>query len=583
MQSATASFSLPILPRAHQARGLVTFAIIIVAISSVAPAHGSGPESPEAPDIATKEQVSPLLPVGSSWWLLGAVGSSPPLMLELARIDATPLTTNSGLARLDLDHPRLREPPGWRAASWRAPNRLWTAIEIAGTVAAGGTNYWIQRGGYPRWGLSSWPGRLSTDIYILDTNDFRTNFSFHTIAGAAWHLAPRANDLSLLESMAWGVGASLFWEYVIEFRDKVDVNDMVFTTPAGMAVGEFAHHFGRLLHQGREGRGWDVARWTLGFPQTFNDAVRGANGPRGPRIEHDLHAGAGVAYARGHELRQGDRASGHGGISFVRAGGSLSALEGAYAAGTRWRGFREANFTSLEAVLAAGSGGRRSIHVVSDAVLAGWRYTHIADDRSRGSALNLGTSTGLRYHQQRYGPWRDRLGMAHLPGLALDLEHWNPHLRARGLARLHFDYGGLHAHGYPDWQAADPDAVGLSAIAKEGYFHAWGGSVRLGGELEVSRLRAGGATFLGTYRPHRNLDEFRAGREHHEFSDRPAVTDGQRITSRVSDLELWLGTRLPRESYIQARTVVRSRLEHFEEFTTRARALETGIEIGKTF
>jgi hypothetical protein len=559
----------------------IVITLLVAIASPVSPAFGSDPEA-AAREGPAADRVEPLLPVGSAWWLLGAVGTSAPVSLDLARIDAQSPAVHSSLARLELDHPRLREGPHG-STSWRAPARLWTAIEITGTLAGGGTNYWIQRGGTPHWGLSSWPDRLATDIYILDTNDFRTNFSYHTIAGAAWHIAARANDLPLLESMAWGIGASLAWEYVVEFRGKVDVNDLIFTTPAGIAVGEFAHHVGRLLHQGRQGRGWELARWTLGFPQTFNDAVKGEEGPRGPRVAHELYAGTGASYARGHAQRGGERERGHGGVAFVRAGGNLSALDGAYAAGRGWRGFREANFTSLDALLSVGSDGRRSIHIVSDAVLAGFRHTRIAEDRSRGFAANLGTSTGLRYHQERYGPWRDRVGMAHLPGLALDLERWSPRARARGLARLHFDYGGVHAHGYPDWQASHPDAVGLSVIEEEGYFHAWGGSLRLGGELEISRLRAGGSLFLGTYRPHRNLDEFREGREHHEFPDRPAVTDGQRIASRVSDYELWLGTRLPRQGFIQARTVLRDRREHFEELDTRARALEAGVEIGRTF
>ncbi len=561
--------------------GLVLLAFLL----PVSTAVGSTPESPDDESRAAGQPLEPRLWIEAGQRPTRIGEPMAPYGFELPPLDVALLGIGFGRLPFDGDHPGLDTRPQDSPESWRAPNRFWTALEISATIAGGGANYWYQRGGHPWWGLSNWPNRLSTDIYILDTNDFRTNFSYHTIAGAAWHLAPRSNDLSLLESLAWGVGASLAWEYVIEFRDKVDVNDLIFTTPAGVAVGEFAHHFGRLLHQGREGRGWDLARWTLGFPQTFNDRVRGEKGPRGPRVEHDLYVAAGAGYARGREERLGDRASDRGVISSLRAGGHLSALDGAYAAGTGWRGFREANFSSLELAISGGSGGRRSIQVVSDAVLAGWRYRDVAADLGRGSAVNVGTSTGLRYHQERYGPWRDRLGMAHLPGLAIDAEHWSRRVRARGLARLHVDYGGVHALGYPDWQSAHPDAVGLSAIEKEGYYHAWGGSLRLGAELEVARLRAGGSLFLGTYRPHRSLDEFREGREHHDpdFADRPAVTDAQRIASRFSDYELWLGSELRGRGFIQARTVWRSRRERFEEFDTRAGAFEAGIEYGRSF
>jgi hypothetical protein len=564
-----------------------TLSILAAAVAAALPSPAAAaPEAPEAPR-PTEQAEEPPPQRGDDLEVRRDPDASHAVKpAEGADFEPSPDASELSLVRGEREHTSPRAIPVAQDArgAWPAPNRFWTAAETATILTVGGVQYWIDKGGYPRWGLSQWPKRFESGVPMLDTNDFQTNYSYHTVAGAMYHLAARTNDLSVPEAAAWSLGASLAWEYVVEWRGKADINDIIFTTPAGVAAGEFVHRLGRLLHQRREGRAWDVARWSAGFFQTFNDTVAGADSPRGPRIDHDFRLGLGVAGARGRETRGGDTATDDGMISYLRFGGRLDALEDRYAAGKGWRGFRDANFTTADVVIAGGSGERRNTYVLTDAVLAGWRYTDIAEDASRGTALNIGTSTAMRYHRERYGAWREQFGMAHLPGLAIDGEFWGRGFSATALARIHPDYGGVHALGYGDWQAAHPAELGISVVELENYYHAWGASARLAAELAVSRLRAGGSMFLGAYRPHTGLDEFRPGREHHEEGiERGNNTTEQRIRSGMFDYELWLRGDLPWDLFVEARTAVRSRRESFEEFDTRARALQAGLEIGARF
>ena len=468
------------------------------------------------------------------------------------------------------------------SSSWRSSGRFWTAAEIAAILAGGGMQYWTERDGSPHWAPGDWPNRFSTDALILDTNDFRTNYAFHTVAGASYHVAARASDLSLLESAAWNLGASLTWEYVVEFRDKADVNDIVFTTPAGVAMGEFSHRLGRLLHQGREGRAWDIARWTLGFPQSFDDAVAGRSSPRGPPIAHDIDVGLGFSRATRTETRGGESAAEHAfALPHVELSATLTALP--QRGGRGWRLFSNAEITSLDLQIAGGSGRENAVYVLSDTVLAGAHFSDVTEDGTRGLEASIGTSTALRYDTVHYGGSRDRLSVAHLPGLAVDTDYWRDSFQAQLSARVHPDYGGMHALGYPAWQDRNPDERGLSTVEEEGYYHAFGGSARLAVELGLARLRAGGEVFAAAYWPHRGLDEFRQGRPHHEpDEDREAITLEQSIRSRIVSYDVWLRGELGRGVFAEARAEARRGRERFEEVYTRARAMRLGVAIGIT-
>jgi hypothetical protein len=465
------------------------------------------------------------------------------------------------------------------------PNRLWTAVNEAAILGVSAIWYWgYEKRGVPRVMPSDWVDRFGSDVPMLDSNDFITNYTGHSLTGILYHLAARTNDVPIWETALWSLGTSLAWEWVVEFRGKIDVNDIIYTTPVGLGVGEFAHKFGRLLQQQGEGGGWGTARWTLGFFQAFNDTTAGASSPRGPWIDHDLDLRLGGAYGRGSSQVAGDSERGAGYSAYVRFGGTLTGFDDGYPAGRGWQSFSDGNVTSLDLKVGGGSSGFRDTYILSDTLLAGWRYTDIEEGAARGKAVNLGTAAAFRYHRERYGAWREQLSLAHLPGLAADAELWGPGWRLRGLLRLHPDYGGVHVFAYPEWQAAYPDESGMAVIEQHGYLHGFGASARLGAELQVSRLRAGGSLFAGGYRPHHGLDEFRPGREHHEPGwESGTQTTEQDITSRMLDYELWLRGDLPGGAFARVHAAARYRGEQFEEFDSRARAFETGVELGVSF
>ncbi len=80
----------------------------------------------------------------------------------------------------------------------------------------------------------------------LDSNNLRLNWT-HAWSGALYYNWARTNHLSPLASSLFAFGGSLIWEYFAEFREVASINDNIFTTIGGPAIGEplfqIADHF----------------------------------------------------------------------------------------------------------------------------------------------------------------------------------------------------------------------------------------------------------------------------------------------------------------------------------------------------
>jgi hypothetical protein len=454
---------------------------------------------------------------------------------------------------------------------WREPNRLLPAAQVGLMVFGVGAGYWA-RNHPPRVGLSHMDRFTNTDYLILDASPFRINYLQHAAGGAAFHLAARTFELGLFEAFLYNLAASMAWEYIVEYDRKVDFNDLIFTTPAGFALGEFGYALGRLLQQKPSESGWDSARYTVGLPQELNDSLRGLDGPRGPDVAFRLRLSAGASRAGASTTTPFDSDRSDRRLAQLRLRWLLARKDDLYAPGTRWRGFADGNFTSLDAVLTTGGRGDFGNFFLSDTFIAGWRFADISEERARGRSIRFGSATALRYQSERFGGWRDRVGAAHLPGLAADGAWWGRSWRFETALRLHPDYGGIGALSHRGWSAANPDEVGWTSLADRGYYHALGASGRLRAELVVPYASAGAELFGGRYWNHRGRDL-----NHEE------LTIEQRVGSRLGDYDVWLRAVPARPWFLEARLEGRHRWEHYEDLDASARVLRVGLEVGATF
>jgi len=121
--------------------------------------------------------------------------------------------------------------------------RFWrAAAEIIITQSVGVVHYFA----FKEVNMDDWKYRPTrdemirkiTDGWYYDPNFFPTNTLAHAYAGVLYYSAARSNGFSIVESGFFTFGASLMWEYITEYKERVSANDMIFTTAGGILAGE---------------------------------------------------------------------------------------------------------------------------------------------------------------------------------------------------------------------------------------------------------------------------------------------------------------------------------------------------------
>jgi hypothetical protein len=469
----------------------------------------------------------------------------------------------SGLARAD---DVKKEPPPKK-------HYLRTALFEALALAGGTAWYWIDRERQVAdWDFPSWSERLTRDVMRYDNNPFHVNFAWHAGNGSGFHLIGRVNGLSLWESVGAGVLTSLVWEYALEYREKVSVNDLIFTTGSGLPMGEFLHVMGRFFHEDDRASQWAAARWTAGFPMALARAMDGDAAPSlvnaGP-IWHQMHLGYELGAS---SATVSEKAADHT-LHSVHIDGRFVTMPGYLETGVWSRGFRKAEFTHAT-LDASGASGGSGVKIFADTTLVGWYGQQIHEDSEfLSNATMIGLSMAYRYRREQIGAWDDRVGVLHLPGLAA-----NAHLSWRDMsldasARVHADFAGVNALSNEDWNAAHPDETGKAILRKMGYYYGYGGSVALSAELRYRSIFLGGSLWAARYSSDEGLDR-----------TQETVTLDQKSSDSIFDAEAHMRIEgLPHDSYVQARIESRKRDAELEEFATDASLRRVSLGVGLHF
>lgn len=383
-------------------------------------------------------------------------------------------------------------------------------------LALGATGYWIWMDrNVADWDNPSPEDRFKSEAWIFDNNSLAVNFLGHPLTGGLSYSFARANHHSVAGSFAYSFVTSFAWEFLLEFKEKVSVNDTIATPGAGLPIGEFFYKLGLYLDTGDgQSTAVDATRWLLGMGVALDRSLDGRARPRVIRRDN-----LGFSRQIWHEfaLRYGvsvNETPSEDEYARYRVGlsGRLVTLPGYLQPGSMLRGFHRAEISDFSMSVEASRHGA-GLLVGADTIVAG---VHLQDMQRTGrdvtgQALSAGSSMGfafLRSSANRYRgveravaapdppmSWhtphsREQYSGFHLPGLALDA-----HLRRRwgGLelgGRLQPSFGGLGAPAFYDWAAANLDEKGKHILHRQGYFYGWGPAMSAKAALALGPLRA---------------------------------------------------------------------------------------------
>ncbi len=139
-----------------------------------------------------------------------------------------------------------------RARNYR-PRWGRAGLELAMLMSYSQARYWIK---YSRF-IEDWQYELTwadqkrrfftTEALRFDSNAFYLNWT-HALAGMLYYEFARTNNLSFWQSAIFSVGGSLYWEYLVEWREVISINDNIMTGLGGLSLGEAWFQMGRYFH-----------------------------------------------------------------------------------------------------------------------------------------------------------------------------------------------------------------------------------------------------------------------------------------------------------------------------------------------
>lgn len=443
-------------------------------------------------------------------------------------------------------------------------------------LAVGTTWYWIARDkNLVDWDRPSARARFTLDVIRFDNNEFPINFTLHPWSGAAYYSAARTNGVSVAGSAGYALGATLAWEYGIEFREKVSLNDLIFTPLPGITLGEF---FSRLaLYVNRPARPASTAQRVAGALfgplQAFADLFDGGPVPTGGPADA-LGYSADVFHR--FDLRLGGALQVAGdGEQWLWEFGVDAAFVAipSYARPGRFRSFvHDADFARFWLAHAHG-GGDREFDNYADVSLLGV-YEQSIDRTGRGGSVFLGTTLGYRYRRSLFADFRDEVSATHLPGFGCEALLVAPGIAFQLSYRLQPDFAGVRSLAYEPWQAANPGAQGKTTLENHGYLYAFGVTSLVELTLEVRGVRLGARSWFAYYDSKEGLD-----RKQEELTADPKGFE------RVLDAEGFVRVRpIPRWPLaLELALLSRQRRSQLGGYQARAELLRASFRIAVQF
>jgi len=134
------------------------------------------------------------------------------------------------------------------------PQKRWgrAVAEGAGHFVYAVASYWIRQDVMKEdWEYQfTWKDQKRRFLFLdgprFDSNTFQFNWT-HSVAGAMYYNYARVNNFNSLESLLYTMGASYFWEFFVEFKEVVSVNDMIGTPMGGLSIGESLFQVSRVF------------------------------------------------------------------------------------------------------------------------------------------------------------------------------------------------------------------------------------------------------------------------------------------------------------------------------------------------
>ena len=468
----------------------------------------------------------------------------------------------------------------WFGQPHGAPRYEIAALENAFFLVIGLSYYWLRVDvNRVDWDRPSVLDRFTFGAWRFDNNSNLFNHIFHPFGGANFYGAARANNLSVLEASAYSAFTSFFWEFALEWRELVSINDLIFTPISGIAVGEFLFQLGEYATSAPRTKPWHtLGAYTFGLYSTGHKRVYGIR--ERPALPTDSLGYSSAFWHRFYVGAEFVKVANSGLVNElygVHAFAELVAMPGFGRPGKFDLAFSSGNFTEGDVDIAISPNGGFDTDLFFSATLYGkYRqdYALLSQEGDvSGHASMFALKTAFRFSDHSFSDRRDQVAVAHAGGPSA--RYWIQ----KGPWRSNFDlsatgdFAAIRSLAFEEYrQGRDVSGVKSVLIEKNYQFHV-GLSARARFEIEYKGIGLGGRGAFGIYRSLEGFD-----RKEEE------VTDDVSGTERIFEYEGFVRGPIPLTDFELRVGLSRfGRSSTIEEFNVRRWDTRGSVSLGAVF
>ena len=425
------------------------------------------------------------------------------------------------------------------------PNRPRATIELLTVLTISGIDYWNT---YSKF-LEDWQYRpvwrdqkkrfFSFQAYRFDHNSFRLNWR-HSLAGMAYYELARSNNLPWWNSLLYSVGGSLYWEYIVEWREVISISDNITTGFGGYILGESWFQIGRYFFNSPRKIN-SYLSW-LNPLNRINGWLEGDK-PLSPHFHPFNYQAQDVFLFLGYRNSPTSTSSGNVGNVFFKFGSEIFTEPVYGLPGKVNDTFNSPIYTNLDFSLTYHGQNREELELQARVIPWG-KFVQKIDESKKGYSLIYGLGSSFHtyvkrpvtdydagnvritdtagFHFEEPRNFRDKMCSVHLVGPVVDGTYYDRDWSLRFSGEAYFSFGLINALALNKY-SLDHDVQGMkTTVTCYGYYYALGPALTARAEVAHSPVRLRGFASYVYYRSIQGLAELQ-----YEMTDDSVLKDSR--------------------------------------------------------
>lgn len=314
----------------------------------------------------------------------------------------------------------------------------------------------------------------------------------HTLAGMTYYQVTRTNNFSAYESLLWTIAASSAWEFIVEYREVVSINDQVFTGIAGAFFGEVLYQFSVALRSSNN----SILSKTLsylfngaGAINMYFDRYKTIIDRRSDLPDHLKEFKIGVYVQQYLQDSAKNYAPG-----IIMKGKIINISE--YVSDGKASGWAKGTILSeLDMHGAFANMDMTDVEIAVKLAFEGYYRKNIKETKNglTGFSYVIAPSHGIEYsNREATDPQQDWFANCHVVGTTLDMSIYKNGLKYNFVFDVFADYAMIRSYALNKYKQEQGDLKGTrSIIQSAGYYYAFGATSQLKMSLEMKNWQAG--------------------------------------------------------------------------------------------